>query len=764
MPKPLVNNKIVYQNVYGRVIQHDLLLSQGVKEGDSPTFANLTLNGDAYVGGNLYVQGNSTILNTNVIEFEDNIILLNRLESGSGVTLNQAGLEISRGHLQNYRIVFNEGDQTFRVGVIGNLQPVATREDTPLSYGVMIWNNVAKRLDSTNNISINLLLSSTTESSSTSTGSLVLQGGLGLGKSASIGGKLFLRGSSTINSASIYTHMANNNLLISSPNDISLLPIGNVTLPYDKGLVFGTTEQSVSCNSVTRDINIRGGSDLNIHLDPGHNVSLPNQIPITFSTVNEKIYADSGNDMVITGRQNIQLVPGNNRNVAIPVDKPIVFGNANQSISANINNDLTLAAGNHILLTPGPTLDVRIPTDNAIKLGGSGNQRLYANSSNELNVLSTGDIYLSPGNSSHVNIPLNVPLTLGGYGQSLVADSVGNLIVTATGLIRVSNTQLIIAQTSDAVNGSSGSFYTLGGVGVHGTIYSETKMIVDSNDANALTIRRNNDNQTVLLVDNSGVGQITVNAGNGTSNNPALDLYSTSIFNAFGLIGLRAPFDNTAGYTIGRGTSTLNSGRVLTVNLPTYNQYSNAGETPKFIVTSSNSSDVLFSVESETGNIYSKGSFGLTNTQEAENASTASFVITGGLGVNKSIYTNGKLVMLTNGTGAIMIRDASDAPVFTVDTTNKIARFDSRLEISGTSGNVWAINNKLTANVDTNTLTHDFISRFTNTNDSTDTSNGSVTVSGGVGINQRLNVGGRATFLSQLDMSNQKMVNIANPQ
>ena len=40
MPKPLVNNKIIYQNINGRVAQHDHWLSQGVKEGDSPTFAN----------------------------------------------------------------------------------------------------------------------------------------------------------------------------------------------------------------------------------------------------------------------------------------------------------------------------------------------------------------------------------------------------------------------------------------------------------------------------------------------------------------------------------------------------------------------------------------------------------------------------------------------------------------------------------------------------------------------------------------------------
>ena len=106
MPKPIVNNKITYQNSYGRIIQHEEYLNQGVRKDDSPTFGSLQLTGDATIEGNLYVEGNTTILDTNVIEFEDNIILINRLESGSGVTLNQAGFEVERGNLENYRFVY----------------------------------------------------------------------------------------------------------------------------------------------------------------------------------------------------------------------------------------------------------------------------------------------------------------------------------------------------------------------------------------------------------------------------------------------------------------------------------------------------------------------------------------------------------------------------------------------------------------------------------------------------------------------------------
>ena len=93
MSKQLVNNKIVYQNIYGRVIQHELFLNQGVQSGDSPTFSNIQLTGDATIEGNLYVLGNASILDTNILEFEDNLILINRLETGSRSEERRVGKE-----------------------------------------------------------------------------------------------------------------------------------------------------------------------------------------------------------------------------------------------------------------------------------------------------------------------------------------------------------------------------------------------------------------------------------------------------------------------------------------------------------------------------------------------------------------------------------------------------------------------------------------------------------------------------------------------
>jgi hypothetical protein len=709
MPKPLVNNKITYQNSYGRIIQHDIYLNQGVQTGDSPTFANLQLTGNATIDGNLYVYGNTTILDSNILEFEDNIVLVNRLETGSGVTLNQAGFEVERGSFENYRIVFNELDDTLRIGVISNTQAVATREDNPLAGGFMVWNGTEKRIDSTNTISIDLVFRSTTNSISSTTGCLVLSGGLGIQKDTHIDGKLYLTGSTQSNKSVIWTDTTTNSLNITSVQDINLTPVGNVQIPYDKKLTFGSTDQSVSVNSLTRDINIVGRGDVSFTLEPGKRISIPNQIPITFSTQNEKVYTDSSNNMVVEGSQDILLNPGVNKRIYIPVNTPIAFHNPNQQISANLNNDLTLVAGNNIFLTPGQSLDVRIPTDNGIKFGGSGNQRIYADSNNSLNILSTNDISVNPSPGSKINIPSNIPITFGSSTQYIVSNSIGNLTLAASGTTTFTNSGTIITNSDDSTSGTTGSFYTFGGVGVVKRLFSETGISVDSNDRKALDIRQNNTTQSVFRVNNTSSGNVNVYAGNGFSAEPSLTICSGGVNNAGSIIQLLSNFDATLGYEIGRGTTTLNNGRTFTVNIPSQSVYAGLGSKPRFAITTDNHTRELFAVEADTGNVTSSGTFGLVNSQEATNATTASFVVNGGLGVVRNIYTNGRFTTETSSTEAILVRESlSSTPVFSLDTINKRAVYNAYVAINQTVGQSLTINNSLIIDEDTHQIKTDY--------------------------------------------------------
>jgi hypothetical protein len=150
----------VYVNVDGDTMTGDLTLDTG---------SNLTLtqgdinvnDGDVTILGDLYVSGTTTTINSQDLNISDNIILINSGETGSGVTLNDAGIVIERGDYQNYYFMFVEDSPktdtggTFRIGLSGDTQAVATREDNPINNGIAVWNDFEKRFDTDSNFTWN---------------------------------------------------------------------------------------------------------------------------------------------------------------------------------------------------------------------------------------------------------------------------------------------------------------------------------------------------------------------------------------------------------------------------------------------------------------------------------------------------------------------------------------------------------------------------------------------------------------------------------
>jgi hypothetical protein len=71
--------------------------------------ANVTISTNTvYIDGNLFVGGNSTNVYKTDLNVTDNIITVNAGETGPGVTLNTAGLEVDRGSLANVAILWDE--------------------------------------------------------------------------------------------------------------------------------------------------------------------------------------------------------------------------------------------------------------------------------------------------------------------------------------------------------------------------------------------------------------------------------------------------------------------------------------------------------------------------------------------------------------------------------------------------------------------------------------------------------------------------------
>lgn len=65
-------------------------------------------NGKVVITGDLEVRGTQTIIESTDTSINDNIIILNDGETGSGISLDESGLQIDRGSLSFQRFVFDE--------------------------------------------------------------------------------------------------------------------------------------------------------------------------------------------------------------------------------------------------------------------------------------------------------------------------------------------------------------------------------------------------------------------------------------------------------------------------------------------------------------------------------------------------------------------------------------------------------------------------------------------------------------------------------
>ena len=72
---------------------------------------------DLTIDGNLVVTGTTASVQSTNSTLKDNIIVLNQGETGAGVTLVNAGLEIDRGTADNAQLVWDEVTDTWQMKV-----------------------------------------------------------------------------------------------------------------------------------------------------------------------------------------------------------------------------------------------------------------------------------------------------------------------------------------------------------------------------------------------------------------------------------------------------------------------------------------------------------------------------------------------------------------------------------------------------------------------------------------------------------------------
>tara|TARA_S200002703_G_scaffold147196_1_gene142827 strand:+ start:464 stop:1084 length:621 start_codon:yes stop_codon:yes gene_type:complete len=104
----------------------DLLITNKINPS-----ANITLqSATVYIDGDLQVGGNSTAVTKTDLEVTDNLITLNKGESGVGVTLGSAGIEVDRGSSSTVALRFNETGDKWQItndgATYGNITTSAT--------------------------------------------------------------------------------------------------------------------------------------------------------------------------------------------------------------------------------------------------------------------------------------------------------------------------------------------------------------------------------------------------------------------------------------------------------------------------------------------------------------------------------------------------------------------------------------------------------------------------------------------------------------
>jgi hypothetical protein len=93
------------------------------------TSSNTTINGNMVVSGDLTVAGSNFIANVQTVEVLDNIMLLNKNQTGSGVSSpSGSGIEVSRGDSSKARMVYKESNGKWNMGLQGSEVAIASED------------------------------------------------------------------------------------------------------------------------------------------------------------------------------------------------------------------------------------------------------------------------------------------------------------------------------------------------------------------------------------------------------------------------------------------------------------------------------------------------------------------------------------------------------------------------------------------------------------------------------------------------------------
>jgi len=306
---------------------------------------------------------------------------------------------------------------------------------------------------------------------------------------------------------------------------IALAPNTDVTLPNDKGLIFGDAGEKIEGDGT--DLTIASSNLLN--LTATTDVAIPANVGLLFGT-GEKIEGDN-TDLTVTSGAKINLTAVSD--VHIPKNVGIVFDdNASEKIESN-DTDLTVNSGGAINLTA--TTDVVVPANVGITFG-SGEK--IEGDSTDLTITSGGALNLTA--TTDIVVPANVGITYGtgekieGDNTDLTITSGAKINLTAVSDVHVPNdvgivfgdagekiegdgTNLLISSSGTATITATGTTVVTNNLSVGGNLdVTGTLDLSDANFTNVGSMQLDSiagDGDTNTSITFSGSDVITVATG-----------------------------------------------------------------------------------------------------------------------------------------------------------------------------------------------------------------------------------------------------------
>jgi hypothetical protein len=755
MGKVNVNSRNNYLTTSGILDLIDFWTNQSVTTEASPLFNALTITNNASIGGDLSVTGSltiggsTTVISTEIVEIQDNIIELNSEETGAGVTLGAAGFEINRGSLIPYRVIFDEPSDDLKIGFVGSLQSVATREDSPLDKGIMVYNSSLERLDSTQTIQLPINFTSGEATTGSTNGALRITGGIGMTGDIYTDAGIYFKGTGYNSSI---TSNGSNNIIFTTSNDatFSLSSGRKISIPTNVSLNFdtGTNNRKIYNDGTSLRIENSSG-DITFLTSLNSNLNIPSGTYLKWSAGND--FRFDGTDMTINSTGNFKVIPiinstnntatTNSLTGSLLMAGGIGISNTTDAISSTNGGTFTTAGGIAVSKSAfiGDSLNIG---DIPVTKTQSNNQGInFRSMSRTLTTTSTNSTTFNSMEGGVISTASVIPTAstfyisgsptiIGGgsitnsysiivnSGDSLFGGKIINSDTTAStspttgaitllGGIGISNT----TNASSYING--GTITTSGGIGVEKDIFTGGKI-----DISAI-------NTSITQTSNIGV--------NFRSRNRSLTTSSTNstAFNSFdgGAISTTVTIPTASTLYIDSAPSVSGGGSITN----SYALWINSGETRTdgtFRIT-----DTTTASTSTTGSFRTAGGIAISNSTDAVSSTNGGTITTaGGAAVAKKFYSG--LGLFTGaGTGASNVNHmnllTSNLNRFSIGLRNTESGSNSGSDffIGRNSDAGSAIDNILSITRSTG------VTNFLISTTSTSSSSGAVVFSGGISIN-----------------------------